>query len=581
MTEPDPSPVPSFDRAFFESEQTFSRIGRGDLGGKAAGLQLVRDRILPRQDADEFPYFTVDVPTLTVLTTEVFDAFMEVNGLWKVADSDLPDDRVAHTFQRAELPAQFVGDLRALIARVHSPLAVRSSSLLEDALAHPLAGVYTTKMIPNNEIEVDARFRRLVEAVKLVYASTFFRAAKGFLRSVGQPLSAEKMAVIIQEVVGQRCGNRFYPCVSAVARSHNFYPSGAARPEDGVVHLALGLGKTIVDGGRSWHYSPAAPHAPPPFNDVSTLLKNTQTTFWAVNMGPPPLPDPLRETECMVECGLAEAEQDGALRFVASTYDPGSDRLTPGLARGPRAVTFAPLLGSRLVPFNDLVRRLLEMSEEALGQAVELELAFAFHRQDLLPARVGFLQVRPMMVSDEEVQLEAEQLEGERVLVASSSVLGNGRREDLEDVVYVRPECFDPAETRCTARELERVDRALAEAGRPYLLIGFGRWGTSDERAGIPVDWGQISGARVIVEATLPGVDPDLSQGSHFFHNLLAFQVLYLSVRHDGPYRVDFGWLDRQPAELESRLVRHVRLSRPLEVKVDGRRGLGVVRRHE
>jgi hypothetical protein len=574
--------VPRFDREFFGAENTFTRIGDGALGGKAAGLLRVREEILSKLGTDEFPYIEVSVPTATVLTTEVFDRFIERNALEDIANSDLSDERIAHAIQQAELPAEHVGDLRGLISRVHTPLAVRSSSLLEDDLDHPFAGVYGTKMIPNNEVEEDARFTRLNEAVKFVFATTFFAQARDYLASIGNPPNREKMSVIVQEVVGQRAADRFYPCVSGVARSHNYYPTGHAKASDGVVTLALGLGKTIVDGGLSWSFSPAFPKAPPPFNDLGDLLKNTQTRFWAVHMGDPPPHDPIRETEHLVQPGLAEAEADGALRYLVSTYDSGSDRLNPGLdTNGPRALTFAPLVGSRLLPFNDVLKRLLELSEDALGGPVEIEFAINLDRRDALPARVGFLQVRPMMVGIERIDVSGEDLYGDNVLLASETVLGNGERDDIEDIVFIRPDAFEPAETPVIAKELEGINRKLVGEGRTYLLIGFGRWGTSDPWLGTPVAWGQISGARTIVEATLPDVQPDLSQGSHFFHNLLSFRVLYLSVEHHGPYRIDWDWLDRQPAVQSTAHVTHVRLGRPLEIRVDGTAGRGVIRRHD
>jgi hypothetical protein len=575
----DVSRVPRFDREFFGAKDSFTRIGGGALGGKATGLLRVREEILSKLDPDEFPYIEVSVPTAAVLTTEVFDAFMRRNNLERLANSDLPDDRIAHAFQQAQLPAEHVGDLRGLISNVHTPLAVRSSSRLEDDLDHPFAGVYGTKMIPNNEIEEDARFARLDEAVKFVYATTFFTESKSYLASIGRPPGEEKMAVIIQEVVGQAANDRFYPCVSGVARSHNYYPTGHARASDGVITLALGLGKTIVDGGFSWSYSPAFPKAPPPFNNLNDLLKNTQTDFWAVHMGVPPPYDPIRETEHLVQLGLAHAEADEALRYLVSTYDPGSDRLNPGLdTHGPRALTFAPLIGSRLLPFNDLLKRLLELSEKALGGPVEIEFAINLERRDALPARLGFLQVRPMMVGIERIEVSSEDLLGDDLVLASESVLGNGERSDIEDIVFVRPDAFDPARTRVIAKELESINRSLVDDGRRYLLIGFGRWGTSDPWLGIPVAWGQISGARVIVEATLPDVQPDLSQGSHFFHNLLSFHVLYLSVEHYGAHRIDWQWLDRQLIVDSSDHVVHVRLTKPLDIRVDGTTGRGVIR---
>lgn len=571
---------PPFERSFYGCVSRLTRIGSGAIGGKAAGLCRVERKVVSKLGTDEFPGFEVAVPRAVVLTTEVFDAFIRRNGLEIFAREEHPDDRVAHAFQNADLPAEFVGDLRSLISEVHSPLAVRSSSLLEDALEHPFAGVYGTKMIPNNDIEEDARFRHLVEAVRFVFATTFFTESKSYLRSVGIDPAEEKMAVVIQEVVGQRAGNRFYPCLSGVARSHNFYPTGHAKPTDGVVTLALGLGKTIVDGGMSWSYAPPYPKAPPPFNDVGDLIKNTQTRFWAIHMGDPPPHDPIRETEYMVQPTLAEAEDDGALPYLVSTFDPGSDRLNSGLdTHGPRVLTFAPLLGSRFIPFNDLVTRLLEIGETAMDAPVEIEFAVNLHRRDLVPARLGFLQIRPMLVDTSSFEIRRDELDSETALIASDRVLGNGHRNDVSDVVFIPPDRFDPAATHRMAAELDAINRGLVAAGRPYVLIGFGRWGTSDDRLGVPVTWGQISGAAVIVEATLPAVNPDLSQGSHFFHNLLANRVFYVSVVHDGAYQIDWDWLGAQEVIDQRRFVTHIRSPLPLDVRIDGSSGRGVIHR--
>jgi len=574
--------LPRFERSFLGCGSRLTRIGSGEIGGKAAGLCRVEREVLSRLDKSEFLGFEVDVPHAVVLTTEVFDAFIHRNGIKDFVLGEHPDEHIAHAFQKAEMPAEYVGDLRALISEVHTPLAVRSSSLLEDALDHPFAGVYGTKMIPNNDIEEDARFRHLIEAVKFVFATSFFSASNAYLKSIGMGLEDEKMSVMIQEVVGQRSDDRFYPCISGVARSHNFYPTGHAKPSDGVVTLALGLGKTIVDGGLSWSYAPPYPKAPPPFNDVGDLIKNTQTRFWAINMGPPPPHDPIRETEYMVQPGLAEAEADGALPSLVSTYDPGSDRLNPGLdLHGARVLTFAPLLGSRFIPFNDLMTRLLQIGEATMEAPVEIEFAVNLHREDLIPAKLGFLQIRPMMVDKSSLEIPRSELGSETAVVASEHVLGNGRRNDISDVVYISPENFEPGATANMAVELDTINRGLVETGSPYLLIGFGRWGTSDHRLGVPVVWGQISGAAVIVEATLPNVNPDLSQGSHFFHNLLANRVLYLSVLHDGVFQIDWEWLAAQTVIDQQRFVTHIRVAHPLDIRVDGASALGVIHRHE
>jgi len=571
--------VPRFDRRFFDGTERFTRIGEGAVGGKAAGLLRIHDVLQNGLDPAEFPGILVDIPTLTVISTDLFEAYLERNRLHEIALSDEPDERIAAAFQRADLPAELLGDLRALVEQTRTPLAVRSSSLLEDALYRPFAGVYGTKMIPNNRPDADARFRALVEAVKFVWASTYFAAAKGYIRATDHSIADERMAVVIQEIVGRRFRDRFYPVVSGVARSYSFYRSGPARPEDGVVNLALGLGKTIVDGGLVWSYSPAHPAVGPPFASPSALLDETQTAFWAVQMGKPPAYDPIRETEYLVHCPLADAEEDETLRWVASTYDPDSDRLVPGTGRrGPKAVTFAPLLLLDEFPLNPLVKRLLAVCESGLGEKVEIEFALNLRSPSQGPSSLGFLQVRPMAVSGERVEITAPETQAQGLLLSSDNVMGNGVVEGIRDVVYVRPEGFEARRSREAAAQISRLNRELLEAGIPYLLIGFGRWGSSDPSLGIPVGWADICGAKALVEATIPAMNVELSQGSHFFHNISSFGVSYFCVRHDGSHRVDWEWLARQPAVHESESVRHVRTGSPLGVKVDGRTGRGVIR---
>jgi hypothetical protein len=573
--------VPLFDRSFLRSSAPITRIGDGELGGKARGLVMIRDLLASGFSAGNFPGIEVFVPRMVVIATGVFDAFMERNGLLETVLSDLPDSHVAELFQRAELPVEVLGDLRALAEEIRAPLAIRSSSLLEDALFRPFAGVYGTKMLPNNQADVDIRFRKLIEAIKFVYASTYFSNARNYIRATDRTSRDEKMALIIQEVVGRRHGDRFYPDVSGVARSYNFFPASGSAPKDGVVNLALGLGKTIVDGGASWIYTPTRPRAPMPFNSVRDILKLTQLGFWAVNMGRPPAYDPTSETEYLVTADLAAADYDDTLSAVASTFDAERDRFLPGTARaGPSVIDFAPLLGNSNVPFNGAIRELLAISEQALQVAVEIE--FAVELSDKTHARLGFLQLRPMLVSESEVEITDGELAAASLLLASDRAIGNGTLENIRDIVYVRPEAFEARLTPRIAQELEAVNRGLLEKNRPYLLLGFGRWGSSDPWLGIPVKWGQVSGARVIVESTLEDMNVEPSQGAHFFHNLISFAVPYLCVTHEpagsGPARnIDWGWLDRQPAVTETSLLRHVRLGQPVLVKVDGRSGRGAV----
>jgi hypothetical protein len=566
--------VPRFERRLFDPARRISRIGTGSFGGKAGGL-VAAARILEERRTDlEVPGLSLDVPALCVLATSVFDAFLDRNDLRPVVAEEPSDEVIALAFQKATLPAEWLGDLRAVAEDARVPLACRSSSALEDALGRPFAGVYGTKMIPGNQPDVAGRFKALVDAVKFVFASTFSHEARAYRRAAGELPGPERMAVVIQEVVGRGHGDRFYPDLSGVARSYNFYPVGPAEPREGVVDLALGLGKTIVDGGACWSFSPAHPKLPPPVGSVRDLLDVTQTQFWAVNAGPPPPYDPMTETEYLVHPHLADAEADGTLRYAASTYDGESDRLVPGTGRpGPRVLDFAPILAWNELPLVPALRRLLAVCEEELEAPVEIE--FAVSSLSGRPARFGFLQVRPLLVLQEAVSVTLADLDSPSSVVASSAAMGNGRHE-VNDVVYVVPETFEARLTPAIAAEIEQLNRSLVDEARPYLLVGFGRWGSADPWLGIPVRWDQIAGARGIVEATLPQMNPEPSQGSHFFHNLTSFSVLYYTVPPHAGRGVDWGWLGRQEVVARTEHVRHVRTETPLVLRVDGRSRRGV-----
>lgn len=571
------TPQDRFQRDFTSSTRDFAVIGGGEIGGKAKGLTRIRQALTEHFPHDRFPDFQVGIPRTTVIATDFFDAFMRANRLYDFLAEARTDERIALEFQKAELPVFLVGDLWSIIRQTTLPLAVRSSSLLEDAKNEPFAGIYETKMIPNNQPDVKTRFQKLTEAIKFVYASTFFQAARDYRAATGHGLADEKMAIVIQEIVGRRHGDRFYPDISGVARSYNFYPFGHALPRDGVVNLALGLGKTIVDGGVSWTFSPSYPQALPPYNTLDQLMKETQNFFWAVNMGRPPAFDPTRETEYLLQATLADADYDNTLRLLASTYDGASDRLEMGVgSAGPRVITFAPVLVGGMLPLNELVKTLLELGEKSEGAEVEMEFAVSLAKGE--PAQFGFLQVRPMVVSDERIDLADADLADPENLVSSRQVLGNGRRNDLRHVVYLKPETFDLAHSRQIAQEVGEVNQWTREQNRPYLLIGMGRWGSADTWLGVPVNWSQISNAKAIVEIMLPSMHIDLSQGSHFFHNLNGFQVSYFSLQSgDRPF--DWSWPASGEIVKETRFVRCVALPAPLEIKVDGRTGRGVIRR--
>lgn len=574
----DPGQLPFLTRDFPSAGASVVRIGDGDIGGKATGLAILHQAIQSTFRSEQRDIDVV-VPPLAVLATDAYDGFMQHNDLDRVVDSGLSDERLAHAFQQADLPAEILGDLRTIAERVRHPLAIRSSSLLEDALRRPFAGVYETKMTPNNQPAPAARFQRLAEAVKYVYASTHFEAARDYRRATGYQNRQEKMAVVIQEVLGSPHGSRYYPEISGVARSFNFYPIAGAPREDGVVQLALGLGKTIVDGDLCYTYSPARPKAPPPFASTRDLLANTQKTFWAVNTGTSPPYDPIAETEYLVRGTLDDADYDDTLRYAASTYVAESDRVVPGVgADGPRVVNFAPMLALDTLPLNQVIRSLLDLSRDVVGRDVEIEFAMGVPRESGGRARLGFLQVRPMVVPEALVEIGDADLAAPGLLLASEHAMGNGTACGIGDVVYVKPDTFETRYTRTIAKQIAAFNRELMAEHRPYVLIGFGRWGSVDPWLGIPVQWGQIAGAASIVEVTRPDLWTEPSQGSHFFHNVSSFGVSYFSVSHERRPGIDWDWLGRQPLVAEMEYVRHVRPNEPVLVKVDGRTGRGVVR---
>ncbi|MDX2443791.1 MAG: PEP/pyruvate-binding domain-containing protein [Bacteroidales bacterium] len=573
----EPGSVP-FDPSFLNSEYQISYIGTGSFGGKARGLANINSILEENFNPEEFPGFRVNIPKMLVIRTDIFDAFMKQNNLNKIAYSGSSDERIALAFQKSDLPFEILGDLRNFISKIQTPLAIRSSSMLEDAIYEPFAGVYGTKMTPNNQLDTDSRFRKLVEGIKYVYASTFFKASKDYIDATKHENESEKMAVIIQEVVGKRHEDRYYPEISGVARSYNFYPVGHAKPEDAVVNLALGLGKTIVDGGISWSFSPAYPTINPPFGSPRAMLNETQTQFWSINMGKPPEYNPINEAEFLVQDSLKEAEADGTLKHISSTYDLSSDRIWPGASgQGPKILTFSPILLLDTIPLNNLVKKLLEICEKSLNTPVEIEFALTLSGESDTPYRFGFLQVRPMVVSTKEVEVTDDEMGDENVIAASQTVLGNGIIDSIKNIIYLNPETFETRSTQQIADEIGAMNKRLIEKKEPYLLIGYGRWGTSDPSAGVPVKWGQVSGAKVIIEATLENIHVEMSQGSHFFHNVTGFEVCYFSIPFAGIYKVDWDWLAEQKLVEETRFVKHIKLEKPLKIKVDGRRSMGVI----
>lgn len=555
-----------------QGKSEISLDNQSEIGGKALGLLNARN-ILADIDPGEMPGIQIDIPHMVVIGTSVFDAFLERNQLADIAFSRVKDNRIAHAFLQASVPFEVLGDLRNFLEKWNMPLAIRSSGLLEDTMQQPFAGVYLTKMIPNNASNLETRFQKLIEAIKFVWASTFFSVAKDYCQATNLDIHNEKMAVIIQKMVGKHHQNRYYPELSGVARSYNFYSVNPAKPEDGVVNLALGLGKTVVDGGKTWTYSPKYPAIPPPFKTTQDKLQETQNEFWVVNMSEEYEYNPIKETEFMLLENIRTAEKDQVLDYLVSTFDLETDRLSMGLGGiGPRVLTFSPLLHLNTIPFNNLVHQLLQSFESQLSYPVEIEFAMTFN-----PHRFSLLQVRPMKIPKDNLVVTEQELIHADTLIASKHVLGNGTLDGLHDIVYVKPDCFDLKLTKQIAMELENHNKRLLEANRPYLLIVFGRLGTLDPWLGIPVTWGQICGARVIVEATQENVKVELSQGSHYFHNIINLDVKYFSMPFSQPFRINWEWLQNQPHVDEGNYTRHVELENPLTVKVDGKSGWGIV----
>jgi phosphoenolpyruvate synthase/pyruvate phosphate dikinase len=568
-----------FSRTLLDTGETILLIGSGNIGGKASGLNFIKNVLDTKISKEEFPKISLDIPRMFVLGSDIFDDFMHRNNLTDFALNETSDIRIINEFLKSNLPPDILGELRTIIENVKVPLAIRSSSILEDALHTPFAGIYGTKMIPNNQPSYDVRFNKLIEAIKYIFASTYFNSSKDYFKATTHRIEDEKMAVIIQEIVGENRNNRFYPTLSGVAKSFNFYPTGKAKPENGVVNLALGLGKTIVDGGIVWTYSPAFPKSPPPFGDPQDIIKTTQNNFWAVNLNPLVEYDPTKETEFMINLGLKEADYDNVLKLTASTYDNSSNRIVMGVGvDGPRILNFSPLLVMNEFRFNDLIKKLLIECENAFSNPVEIEFA-AYISKDLSLLNFGFLQIRPMVVSSEEVELKDTEMFGKDVLVSTNKAMGNGIISGINEIIFVKPENFDKKNTPAIALEIDSFNRKMVNDKKQYLLIGFGRWGSSDPWLGIPVEWSQISGAKIIVESTLFGINVELSQGSHFFHNLSSFNVCYFSINYDGKYKIDWEWLNNLPVISESEFIKHVKLNTPLIIKVDGRKGKGLIKK--
>lgn len=568
--------VADFDPDNFDATAAFfARIGGGSLGGKARGLAFVRRLLGDHRLGRRFQEVHIAVPPAIVLATDTFDRYLAENRLLDFALSCTDDAELERRFLEAPLSGEVMDALEVFLDQVRWPLAVRSSSLLEDSQYLPFTGVYETFMLPNDDASLAKRCADLSAAIRRVYASTFHQRVKTYLRSTPYRLEEEKMAVLVQKVAGERHGTRWYPDFSGVARSYNFYPTAPLTAEDGIAAVALGMGRGVVDGEQALMFCPRDPQHLTGFSSVEDILAHSQREFWALDLGHTgQAEDEMREAKF----GLGAAEEDGTLFLLGSTYSPEAHAVYDGLSRpGPRLVTFAGVLKHGAFPLPEILTMLLEAGRRGMNRPAEIEFSVKLSQHPERPHEFSFLQMRPLAISQGFDDDDFEEVDPETLLASSPMVLGNGVLE-LHDVVAVDRERFERGASLEAAHEIARFNAELHAAGRPYLLVGVGRWGSSDPWLGIPVTWEQIDGARVIVETGFRDFRVTPSQGSHFFQNLTSFQVGYFTINEGlGEGFVRWDWLAAQPAESERGCVRHLRLERPVVVRMNGRRSAGII----
>lgn len=569
--------VAVFRRDRFDRYSNFARIGEGSLGGKGRGLAFIDNIVKHHPELNQFDNATVMIPKTVVLCTDLFEEFMDHNNLYQLALSDADDAVILDAFRRATLPASLEGDILTFIEATSSPIAVRSSSLLEDSHYQPFAGIYNTYMVPL----LDNRHRMLsmlYDAIKGVYASVFFKDSKAYMQATRNVIDQEKMAVILQEVVGRQYGDRYYPSMSGVGRSLNYYPIGDERAEEGIVNLALGLGKYIVDGGQTLRICPHHPGKVLQMSDTEMALRETQTRFYALdlkNMGENFSVD---DAFNLLKLSVREADKDGALQHLASTYNPTDQVIYPGVyPEGRKIISFVGVLEHDVVPLPHLLREVLRLGQEAMRRPVEIE--FAVEIEAASRSCVFYLlQIRPMVDVKSDVHINLSEIRPETILLQSNNALGHGQMDGITDVVYVKTDGYNAGNNPLIAEEISRINAKFLDRGEHYVLVGPGRWGSSDSWLGIPVKWPNISAARIIVEAGLTNYRVDPSQGTHFFQNLTSFGVGYFTINDfngDGVY--NRAALDALPAVEETAHVRHVRFPQALAIKVDGKKKLGYV----
>ena len=571
--------VAVFDRGKFDRYAHFARIGDGSLGGKGRGLAFLDHIIKVHPEFNQLSGMTVQIPKTLVLCTDVFDQFMEQNDLYEIALSDAPDEEILHRFLEGQLPDSYIEDFFTFFEATHSPIAIRSSSLLEDSHYQPFAGIYSTYMIPQLD-DKEEMLKMLAAAIKSVYASVFFHDSKAYMTATSNVIDQEKMAVILQEVVGNNYDGRFYPNLSGVLRSLNFYPIGNEKAEEGIASLALGLGKYIVEGGQTLRVSPYHPEKVLQTSELHIALRDTQNTFYALDMNHVGTDFQVDDGFNMLHLKVKDAVKDGSLNFIASTYNADDQLIRDGLYEGGRKlITFNGLLRQGIIPFPQVLQMAMKFASEAMRRPVEIE--FACNINADRTADFYLLQIRPIVDSKQELLEDITAVTDEECLIRSHNSLGHGTSEEITDVLYVKyDDTFSAADNVKIAEEIGRINQKFVDEDRNYVLIGPGRWGSSDSWLGVPVKWPEISAARIIVEVALKNYRVDPSQGTHFFQNMTSFGVGYFTVDTNLPGEggiIHKEMLDAMPAVEETAWVRHVRFNRPLRILMDGMKQEGVV----
>ncbi len=574
--------VAVFQKDRFDYYSNFARIGQGSLGGKGRGLAFIDSIIKKHPICDNFEGITISIPRTVVLCTDLFDEFMAANDLYPIALSDAPDEEILNHFLSAKLPERLTDDFLALFDVVNTPLAIRSSSLLEDSHYQPFAGIYSTYMIPNVENR-EIMLKMLLDAIKGVYASVFFADSKAYMTATSNVIDQEKMAVIIQEVVGHDVNGRYFPSFSGVGRSLNYYPINDESPEDGVAEIAVGLGKYIVDGGLSLRFSPRHPGKVLQTSTLDLALRDTQREFYALDMSDIGEKFSVNDGFNIVKCLVQDFARDGHLRYMVSTYDP-RDQWIRDSDNGPgrKLVTFANILQHNVFPLAPAIEFMLTTGQKAMQRPVEIEFAGMLDLKGNMKGHIYWLQIRPIIDPKAYVDDTILDIPDDKLILKSNTALGHGNVENVFTIVYVRPENFNSMNNCKIAAELSKLNREFAERGEFYVLIGPGRWGSSDNALGIPVKWPDICNARLICESSLPGYRIEPSQGTHFFQNLTSFGVGYFTINpstDDGIYNIDY--LNSLPAVYESDSIRVIRFKSPLSIGINGRKGVGVVLKPE